>query len=260
MSDDVLLIERDGPVAVLVMNRPRTKNALDKALLAALRDGLRRVAEDPEVRAIVLTGSGGAFCSGADLKAAMTTDQDVFDDLDRTLDNYHAVIRTIVGAPKPVVAMVDGVAVGFGCDLALACDMRIASTEATFNEKFTKIGLMPDGGGTFWLPRLVGLARAMEIMLLGQTIEAKQALELGIVSRVVPPSSLREETMQLARQLAKGPPLAYAGIKRAVREGLTIEAALTAEKEGQIRCLRSNDAMEGIAAWMQKREPSFQGK
>lgn len=262
MSDDVLLIERDGPVAVLTMNRPRAKNALNKALLRALVEGLRSAGSDPDVRAIVLTGAGGAFCSGADLKAATTTETDLFEDLDKTLDLYHAIIRAIVGAPKPVIAVVDGVAVGFGCDLALACDLRVASTEASFQEKFAKIGLMPDGGGTFWLPRLVGLARAMEIMLLGESIDAKQALELGVVNRVVPVASLREEAMAFAQRVAKGPPLAFAGIKRAVREGLggTIDAALAAEKEGQIRCLRSNDCMEGVAAWMQKREPEFQGK
>jgi 2-(1,2-epoxy-1,2-dihydrophenyl)acetyl-CoA isomerase len=261
MAEDVLLTERDGAVAVLTLNRPRARNALDSALLQALAAALPAAAEDPTVRAVVLTGAGRAFCSGADLKAA-TAGGDLFEQLDGTLDVYHAIIRAIVGAPKPVIAMVDGGAVGFGCDLALACDLRLLSTEAYLQEKFVKIGLMPDGGGTFWLPRLVGLARAMELMFTGEPVDAERAVAMGLVNRVLPASSLREETMRLAHQLAKGPPLAFAEMKRAVREGLggTIDTALKLEKAGQLKCLRSNDCMEGIAAWVQKREPAFQGK
>lgn len=261
-SEEILLIERDGAVAVITLNRPRSKNALDAALLEALGAALRGVADDAAVRAVVLTGAGGAFCAGADLKAALADNPDAFDNLDGTLDAYHAIIRAVVGAPKPVIAAVPGVAVGFGCDLALACDLRLLSEEAILQEKFVKIGLMPDGGGTFWLPRLVGLARAMEIMLLGEPISAERALALGIANRVVPAASLRDEAMKLAHTLAKGPPLAFARIKRAVRAGLgaTIDAALDLEKEGQLECLRSGDAMEGVLSWIQKREPVFQGR
>jgi len=184
------------------------------------------------------------------------------DSLDTTIDAYHAIIHAITSAPKPVVAAVDGAAVGFGCDLALACDMRLMSTEAYLQEKFVKIGLMPDGGGTFWLPRLVGIARAMEILMLGEPVPAEQALSMGIVNRVVPASMLRDEAMKMAQRLAKGPPLAFAEIKRAVRASLggTIDSALPLEKAGQLKCLTSSDCMEGIMAWMQKREPSFSGK
>lgn len=261
MSEDVLLQERDGAVAVITLNRPKTRNALDASLLAALGEALPAAAADPAVRAIVLTGAGGAFCAGADLKAAMSQGLD-FDKLGTTIDGYHKLIHAIVDAPKPVVAAVDGAAVGFGCDLALACDMRVLSAEAYLQEKFVKIGLMPDGGGTFWLPRLVGLARAMEILLLGEPVHAEQALSMGIANRVVPVASLREETMALAHKLAKGPPIAYAHLKRAVRASLggTIDSALPLEKAGQIKCLTSSDCFEGVAAWMQKREPDFQGK
>lgn len=262
MSDDVLLLERDGKVAVLTLNRPRAKNALDRALLEALGAQLAALAEDATVRAIVITGAGGAFCSGADLKAAMSDGGGVFDKLDATLDSYHAIIRAIVGAPKPVLALVEGGAVGFGCDIALACDMRLLAEGAYLQEKFVKIGLMPDGGGTFWLPRLVGLGRAMEIILLGEPIDTATALTLGLANRVVPAASIREEGMALARKLASGPPLAYAEIKRAVRAGLggTIDTALEMEKKGQLKCLTSSDCFEGVAAWVQKREPDFQGK
>src|SRR5262249_53681655 len=151
---------------------------------------------------------------------------------------------------------------GFGCDLALACDLRVLSTGAYLQEKFVKIGLMPDGGGTYWLPRLVGTGRALEMILLGEPVHAEEARALGLANRVVPPEALGEEALGLARRLAAGPPLAIAEIKRAVRAGLggTIEGSLEMEKRGQIRCLTSADCMEGVTAWMAKREPVFQGK
>ena len=262
MSYDALLIERDGPVTVITLNRPKTRNALDRALLQALGNALAGAGEDTAARAVVLTGAGGAFSAGADLKEAMSNMDSVSEQLEETLGMYHFIIRAIVGMPKPLVAMVDGGAVGFGCDLALACDLRLLSADAYLQEKFVKIGLMPDGGGTFWLPRLVGIARAMEIMLLGEPVRAEQALALGIANRVVPAASLREETMKMAHQLAKGPPLAFAAVKQAVRVGLggTIDAALDMEKKGQLRCLTSGDCMEGVAAWVQKRDPVFQGR
>lgn len=262
MSEDVLLVERDGAVAVLTLNRPKTRNALDPALLEALGKALPVVAAEPAVRVVVLTGAGGSFCAGADLKAAMSKGMAAFESLDTVIDQYHHIIRAIVDAPKPVIAAVDGPAVGFGCDLALACDLRVLSTEAYLQEKFVKIGLMPDGGGTFWLPRLVGLARAMEMLFFGEPVPAERALSMGLVNRVVPAAALREEAMKMAKRLAEGPPLAFAEMKRAVRASLagTIDSALDLEKKGQIRCLTSNDCMEGIMAWMQKREPSFAGK
>lgn len=261
-NEAVLLYERDGAVAVLTMNRPRQKNALDPALLSALGETLERAAGDASVRAVVLTGAGGAFCAGADLKAAMAEGGIVPEKLDGILNQYHRIIRAIVGAPKPFIAMVEGGAVGFGCDLALACDLRLMAEGAYLQEKFVKIGLMPDGGGTFWLPRLVGLARAMEILLFGEPVPAAKAVELGMANHVLPQSELRAEVMKKAHALAKGPPLAFAAIKRAVRAGLggTIDGTLPIEKESQIKLLQTNDCIEGVMAWMQKRDPVFQGQ
>jgi enoyl-CoA hydratase/carnithine racemase len=152
--------------------------------------------------------------------------------------------------------------VGFGCDLALACDLRVISTEAFFQEKFVKIGLIPDGGGTFLLPRLIGLGRAMEYILTGEPINAETAHQLGIANRVVPADELRSEAMALAASLAKGPPLAFGEIKKTMRASLggTIDTALDMERAGQIRCLHSSDCLEGVSAWIQKREPAFTGK
>ncbi|HVY49098.1 MAG TPA: enoyl-CoA hydratase-related protein [Minicystis sp.] len=262
MAEDVLLSERDGGVAIFTLNRPASKNALNPALTIAFSNAVRAAAGDDAVRAIVVTGAGGAFCAGADLKAAMMEGFNAFEHLDQAIEQVHAMIRAVVDAPKPVVAAVDGAAVGFGCDLALACDLRVLSSEAYLQEKFVKIGLMPDGGGTFWLPRLVGVGRAMEFILTGEAIRAEQALALGVANRVVSPSALRGAALEIAHQLAKGPPIAYAEIKRAVRAGLggTIDDALANEKAGQMRCLKSNDCMEGVMAWMQKREPNFTGK
>jgi enoyl-CoA hydratase/carnithine racemase len=261
MSDEVLLIDRDGPVTVLTLNRPRARNAIDHALLEALGKGLRAAAEDSEARAVVLTGAGNAFCSGADLKASLGA-PGALEGAGEIIDAYHAMIRAIVAAPKPVIAAVDGGAVGFGCDLALACDLRVLTNEAYLQERFVKIGLMPDGGGTYWLPRLIGVGRAMEMMLLGEPVSAEEARAVGLANRVVPVPALREETMKLAHQLAKGPPLAYAEIKKAVRAGLsgTIDGTLELEKKGQLRCVTSSDCKEGLAAFAQKREPVFQGK
>ncbi len=262
MSEPVLLVEHEGPVAVVTLNRPRAKNALDGELLGGLLETLPRLGADASVRAVVLTGAGGAFCAGADLKNAMESLQ-AAGGFEGIMKRYHGIIRAIIDAPKPFVAMVEGPAVGFGCDLALACDLRMVGTDAYFEERFVKIGLMPDGGGSFWLPRLIGLGRAMELMLTGDRVPAERALSLGIVNHVLPSSAeLRAETMKLAARLAKGPPLAYAEIKRAVRASLgsTIDEALDREKEGQVKLLQSADCAEGVMAWMEKREPSFQGK
>jgi len=260
MSEPVLVLERKGAVATLTLNRPATKNALNPELIQELGRALTEVIDDPSIRAVVLTGAGGAFCSGADLKAGMMGEGS--SDLDRRIDDLHALIRAIVHAPKPFVAGIDGAAVGFGCDLALACDLRVISTRGYLQEIFVKIGLMPDGGGTFWMPRLVGLGRAMEYLLLGTRIDAALAREIGLANRVVDPDTIVHEAGSLAAKLAKGPPLALERIKRAVREGFggTIEDALRREKENQLTLLASQDLMEGVVAWAQRRDPVFKGK
>jgi enoyl-CoA hydratase/carnithine racemase len=260
MTEPVLVTEIDGGVAVLTMNRPAVKNALDRALVAALGERIEAVGADTAVRAVVLTGAGGAFCSGADLKAAMA-DPSAHGGIERALDDYHRIIRAIVAAEKPVVAAVDGPAVGFGCDLALACDLRLVSERAYFQEKFVRIGLMPDGGGSLWLTRLCGPARALELLLSGDVVPAARAEELGLANHVVPTERLLDEARALARRFAAGPPLANAAIKRAVRAQLAadLDRALACEREGQLRLLRSADFAEGVAAWLGKREPRFTG-
>jgi len=264
-SDEILWVQRDAGVARITLNRPKSKNALDAPLRRALRAALEAAGRDAEVRVVVLTGAGGAFCAGADLKTTMgesAAGGSGFGDVDPVLDEYHAIIRAIVDAPKPVIAMVEGPAVGFGCDLALACDLRLVAPSAYFQEKFVRLGLMPDGGGTFWLPRLVGLARAMEMMLTAEPVPGERAVQLGMANRLIDAAALEAETLALARKLALGPPLAFAQIKRAVRAGLggTIDESLALEKQGQLRCLASRDCLEGVMAWIERREPTFRGE
>jgi enoyl-CoA hydratase/carnithine racemase len=257
----VLLEERRGAVAVLSLNRPAALNALDAELVGALSRVLESAVGDPGVRTIVLTGTGGAFCSGADLKEALR-DLDTGVALGERLAAFQKNVRLIVGCDKPVIAAVDGAAVGFGADLALACDLRVMSERAYLQEKFVGIGLMPDGGGTFHLARLVGLGRALELLLLGERIEAARAVELGLALRVVPEAQLLEEALALAERLADGPPLALAAIKHATRKSLdgTLEDALAREASGQTALLQSADLREGVVAWTARRKARFTGR
>jgi 2-(1,2-epoxy-1,2-dihydrophenyl)acetyl-CoA isomerase len=260
VEDTPLVVSKSNRVAILAMNRPAAKNSLDPSLLAALTAALADVSADRDIRAIVLTGSGGSFCAGADLKQAMS--QGIGGDMSTRVDEFHAVIKAIVAAPQPIVAAIDGAAVGFGADLALACDLRIMSSRAYLQEKFVQIGLMPDGGGTFWLPRLVGIGRAMELMMLGTKIVAEHALSLGLTNRVVAPEELDAAARALAQDLADGPPLAIAAIKRAVRASLadSLENALGREKASQLELLRTQDVMAGVLGWMQGKKPEFSGR
>ena len=261
MSAEEVLVERTGLTTVVTLNRPEARNALTKSVLGRITSALDEAASDATVRCVVLTGAGGHFCAGADLRRTIAEDPDFFDKLESYMDVFHGVVRAIVRCPKPVVAALDGCAVGFGADMALACDLRVATTRAYLQEKFVNIGLMPDGGGTFWLPRLVGTARALQAMFLGDKLEAAQLDALGVLAALVSPEELTAATRALAERLEKGPPLAFAALKQSVYAGLgDLEGALRREREGQLRLLRSQDAMEGVMAWTQKRPPDFQGR
>jgi 2-(1,2-epoxy-1,2-dihydrophenyl)acetyl-CoA isomerase len=261
MITSEVLVETTGRTRIVTINRPEARNALTRAVITGVRDAFDAAATDDDVRCIVLTGAGGHFCAGADLRKNMMEDPELLQHLDAYMDEYHSVIKAIVRCPKPSIAMLDGCAVGFGADLALACDLRIATREAYVQEKFVKIGLMPDGGGTFWLPRLIGTARAMKWLLFAEKIEAPELESLGLVMKLTSQSELRDVTLTAARELEKGPPLAFAHIKQAVYGSWgDLEDALRREREGQLQLLRSKDAMEGIMAWASKREPNFEGK
>jgi enoyl-CoA hydratase/carnithine racemase len=258
---DVVRIESVGATRLVTMNRPEARNALTRAVIAGVTKAFTEAAGDAAVRCVVLAGEGGHFCAGADLRQNIMEDPQMMEHLDQYMDEFHGLVKAVVRCPKPTVAMMDGAAVGFGADLAFACDLRVASARAYAQEKFVKLGLMPDGGGTFWLPRLVGTARALQMILLAEKVEAAELRSLGVVARVVEPEALREATMEVARVLEAGPPLAHAAVKRALYASWgDVEDALRREREEQLKLLRSQDVMEGVMAWMQKREPTFRGQ
>lgn len=256
-----LLVERVGAIQILTLNRPHARNALSRGLIRALAEAIATGSADESVRCLVLAGAGEHFCAGADLRQNFADDPQLLEHIDEYMDEYHAVIRAMVHSRKPIVGELDGAAVGFGADLALACDLRVATERAYVQEKFVKIGLMPDGGGTFWLPRLVGTAQAMRLAMLAEPLNASEMARLGIAYRVVPPQQLREATLELAQVLDSSAPLALEEIRKAVYGSLgAIDEALRREREGQLRLLKSADAAEGIAAWLQRREPRFMGR
>ncbi|HEV7239730.1 MAG TPA: enoyl-CoA hydratase [Thermoanaerobaculia bacterium] len=247
-------------VATITLNRPDKLNAFTGTMREDLLVALRACEEDGDVRVIVITGAGRAFCAGGDVEfmSGLQKSGDV-GSFRKLLDAGRDVILQIATMPKPVIAAVNGIAAGAGCNLALACDYRIASEQAKLSESFVRIGLHPDWGGTWLLPRLVGRSRALEILISGRTVDAAEALAIGMVDRVV--ADLGAETEKLARTLAAAPPLALAGIKRAVlaAESNDLRAQLDLEAEHQLTCFQSKDGAEGLAAFFEKRAAVFQG-
>ena len=247
-------------VATITLNRPDKLNAFTGTMREDLVGALRECEGDASVRAVVITGAGRAFCAGGDVEfmAGLQKSGDT-PAFRRLLDAGRDVILQIAAMAKPVIASVNGVAAGAGCNLALACDYRIASDQAKLSESFVRIGLHPDWGGTWLLPRLVGRSRAAEILMTGRMVDAAEALAIGMVDRVVPAAELGTETEKLAGAIAAAPPLAVAGIKRALAlsERNDLAAQIDLESEHQLRCFESADAAEGMAAYFEKRPPAF---
>jgi 2-(1,2-epoxy-1,2-dihydrophenyl)acetyl-CoA isomerase len=253
-----LLVSREGAVTTITFNQPDRKNAVDLEMTVALREAIEQ-AEHDESRVVVLTGAGSDFCAGADLKAGTAEMRDVTEYL-RTVTN--PTILAMRRLPKPVIAKVRGIAVGIGCNYALACDLRVASPDARFGQIFARIGLMPDGGSTYFLPRMVGYARAFEWMVNADLYDAQKCFDLGIVNRVVPAEQLDAAVAEMAARLASGPAVSFAGIKRALNAGDSgsLANALDAEAVNQGLCFRSEDFQEGVRAFLEKRKPGFQGR
>jgi 2-(1,2-epoxy-1,2-dihydrophenyl)acetyl-CoA isomerase len=257
--ENITLIKEDG-CAWLTLNRPDKLNALvgnaREEILAALDDA----AQDDDVRVICITGAGKGFCAGGDinymseLRAANNVDA-----FKKLLESGRRVVTKIRAIEKPIIAMINGVAAGAGLNLALACDMRIAAETAKFSQAFMKIGLHPDWGGTFFLPRLIGSARAAELIFTGDLIDAQEALRIGLINRVAPVDQLQNATRELIAKLSRRPRRAMALAKRAIYRGLEsdLAAMLDYETEAQLACFQSEDAAEGIGAFLQRREPEF---
>ncbi len=262
-SAALVLETREGGVATLTLNRPERLNALNVELSTALAESLARVAEDPDVRVIVLTGAGRAFCAGGDLGVIRDArDRGAGRELEPLLRAGMQIVVRMRTTPKPVIAAVNGPAAGAGMNLALACDIRIASEQSTFGQNFARVGLFPDYGGTYLLPRLVGASRAAEMFYTGEMIDAREAERLGLISRVVAADQLAAETRALAERIAQAPPLAVRAIKRVLfgNDLAELERALEFEVRTQMQCFLSEDCGEGIRAFFEKRPPRFQGR
>jgi 2-(1,2-epoxy-1,2-dihydrophenyl)acetyl-CoA isomerase len=263
MSLETVKFEMNGAVAIITLNRPDALNALSLQLTKDLREAIRK-AVDGKARAVILTGEGRAFCSGGDLREMQAMWQkegriEAF--LEEPLKALHDVILLIRETPIPFVAAVQGVCAGAGTNFALACDIVFAAENATFNEAFVRIGLSPDCGGSFFLPRAVGEKLAAEIFMTGETLTAEKALQIGMINRVVAAENLMEETMKMAKKLSLAPTASIGRIKEMLNASFSndLQKQLDLEHQMQIESGKSNDFKEGVQAFFEKRQPNFTG-
>jgi 2-(1,2-epoxy-1,2-dihydrophenyl)acetyl-CoA isomerase len=265
MAYETIDVRIEDSVAEITLNRPARLNAWTDQLGSELRSAILEDAADDSVRSVLITGAGRGFSSGADVKEMLEQGASGGErpDVGTMLrERYHPIIKGIRELPKPVIAAVNGPAVGIGCSLALACDLIWAAESAIFGLAFVNIGLVPDGGSTFLVPAAVGKARALEMALLGEPVSAEQALGWGLINRVVPDAKLMDEARGLARRVAAGPTRSYANSKRALNNSLMriMDEQLDLEAEIQSEMAGSSDFLEGIAAFVEKREPNFKGR
>jgi 2-(1,2-epoxy-1,2-dihydrophenyl)acetyl-CoA isomerase len=258
----MIISETNTHITTITLDRPEKLNAFSGTMREELLAALRAAADDEGCRVVVITGAGRAFCAGGDVEymSGLQKNGDV-EPFRKLLDAGRDIVTQITMMPKPVIASVNGVAAGAGCNLALACDYRIASDTAKLGETFVKIGIHPDWGGTWFLPRLVGPSRALELLTTGRMVDAVEALAIGMVDRVVPLADLPDQTMALSRAIAQGPPQAISDIKRALAASRTnsLSAQVELESEHQVRAFLSRDAAEGMAAFFEKRAAKFGG-
>jgi len=258
-----VLVDRADGIGTITLNRPDKLNAFAGRMRQEVAEAVQLLADAEDVRVLVVTGAGRAFCAGADIgymqRLIETNDTE---NARALVEAGRAVVTTIRNTPKPVIASVNGAAAGGGANLALACDLRLASDRATIGQTFNRLGLHPDWGGTYFLPRLVGPSRALELIYNAEMIAAAEAYRLGLFNRVVPHDRLAGETRALATALAAKPPLALALAKRAVYESgdRTLPEMLDRELEHQLRCFASDDAREGLQAFLANRPAVFRGR
>jgi 2-(1,2-epoxy-1,2-dihydrophenyl)acetyl-CoA isomerase len=258
---DKLLVTLDSGIKRIVINRPERRNSVDQETTELLHEEIERSARDSS-KVIILTGAGDSFCAGADLQATSERDISRIDVTGALRKQTNPTILAMRSLPKPIIARVHGHAVGVGCNYALACDIIVASEQAKFGQVFVKIGLMPDGGSTFFLPRLVGYHRAFELMTTGDILSAQEAQALGLINRVVNWEELDTTVNALAARLCASAPIALAKIKEGLNYGerSDLESSLEFEAVNQHHCFHSQDFAEGVKAFLEKRKPQFKGK
>lgn len=259
MDFKFITYEVAGGVATITLNRPEVYNALNDGITYELQDAWKAVAKDDQVRVVVLTGSGKAFCSGQDLKAASGQEKRSF--MDSLQKRYNPIIRAMRSLPKPILCRLNGVAAGAGCSLALACDMIIASEEAILIEVFINIGLVPDSGSAYFLPRLVGMAKAFELCSMGSRVKAVEALQLGLVNKVVATDQLDAVVKEYSDYFAQAPTKSIGLIKKMLAKSTTsnLDEILEYEAYCQEIAGSTHDYKEGVAAFLEKRKPVFKG-
>ena len=258
-----ILVSKDAGVLSVTLNRPDKLNAFNPEMHKLLRQALEQALDDDAIRAVLLRGAGRGFCAGQDLSERDVGANTAPIDLSVSLgSNYNPLVRRLRALPKPIVCAVNGVAAGAGANIALACDIVLAARSASFVQSFSKLGLVPDCGGTYFLPRLVGTARAMGLALLGERLSAEQAAQWGLIWKAVDDDKLLDEATAIARALASGPTKGYGLVKKAIyaSAGNSLDAQLDFERDLQREAGFTEDFREGVAAFMQKRTPSYKGK
>jgi 2-(1,2-epoxy-1,2-dihydrophenyl)acetyl-CoA isomerase len=260
MSQEIIATTEHG-VATIRLNDPDSMNALSAPIAAELERIIAELSKDRSVRALVLTGTGRAFCAGGDVQSFYDNRDDPHDIMQAVLDGLHGAVGRLIDAPFPTIAAINGVVAGAGMGIALATDLAVAAESAMFTMAYTGIGVSPDGSSTFFLPRLVGTRVAMEMILTNRRVSSEEALSLGIVNSVVPDDQLEEATRELAAKLAAGPTLAYVRARNLIRSSLGADpfAQMDAEAEGILAAGETRDFYEGISAFIEKRPPSFTG-
>ena len=259
-AETTALLTLDGPVATITMNRPAAYNSFNKDMAMRVQQHLDTCHENRAIRAVVLTGAGKAFCAGQDLVEVKDLDDEALLNIVETY--YNKIVKQIRALPKPVIAAVNGVAAGAGANIALACDLVVASEKASFIQAFSKIGLIPDSGGTYTLPRLIGLQRATALMMLGEKVSANDAEQMGMIYKAVSVEEFGETVEQLARQLGNMPTKGLAFTKALLNKSFqhSLEAQLEMEGHYQQQAGRTADYKEGVAAFVEKRQPQFTGQ
>ena len=257
---DTLIIDQQGSVVILRLNRPQVFNSFNREMALALQNKLDELSHNQDVRAIILTGEGKAFCAGQDLAEVVATDGPTMQTI--LSEHYNPIIRKIREIPKPVIAAINGVAAGAGANIALACDITLASQNASFIQAFSKIGLIPDSGGTFFLPRLIGFQRASALAMTGEKVSAADALQMGMIYKVLPAETFMDEVLAIAHEIASMPTYALSLIKSALNASMTnnLNTQLDVEEILQIKAGQSADFKEGVNAFIEKRKPTFTGK